>query len=150
MANLTFSQKVSYFFSAEYSYKNVKIDNMNITYTTIDEAKMSKRNPNSVAQVPQWDASCLVTKKAKLSKSEFNTLLGLINKFMTLDKSEYGEVKEGYRYYPYTIEVLNNNENKKVVYKSAPDSNPRPEAFTQLEDFVLQLTNSKFSKNNKK
>lgn len=150
MANFAFSQRVSYFFSAEYAYRDIKIDNLNLNYTTIDEAKMSKRNSNPVAQVPQWDASCLVTKKATLTKSEFNTLVGLISKFMALDKSEYGEVNEGDRYYPYTIEVMNNNQNKKIVYKSAPSSKPRPEAFAQLENFILQLTNSKFSKSNKK
>lgn len=150
MANLTFSQKVSYFFSAEYSYRDLKIDNTGIIYTTIDEAKMSKRNPNSMAQVPQWDASCLVTKKAKLTKTELNTLTQHINAFMTLDKSEYGDIKDEGRYYPYTIEVLSNNENKKVVYKSSPDSKPRPKAFAELEDFILQLINDKFGKDNKK
>ncbi len=150
MANIGFSQQISYFFSAEYAYKDVKIHDMNITYTTIDEAKMSKRNPNSMAQTPQWDASCLVTKKAKLTKAEFNTLVGLISKFMALDKSEYGEVKDEDRYYSYTIEAQNNNENKKVVYKSALDSKYRPEAFAELEDFILKLAENKFGKNNKK
>jgi len=147
MTNVTFAQKVSYFFSAEYSYRDFKADNLNITYTTIDEAKMSKKNPNSMAQVPQWDASCLVTKKAKLTKSEQNTLLQLI--IMELDKSEYGEVKDEDRHHPYTIEVLHNNENKKVVYKSSPNSKPRPDAFKQLEDFILQLINDKFKSNKK-
>jgi hypothetical protein len=149
MANVAFSQKVSYFFSAEYSYRDLKIDNMNITYTTIDEEKMSKKNTNPIAQVPQWDTSCLVTKKAKLTEAEQKTLIQLVSNFMTLDKSEYGEVKDEDRHYSYTIEVLHNNKNKKVVYKSSPDSKPRPDAFKQLEDFILQLINNKFKSNKK-
>lgn len=148
MIDISYSQKVSYFFTAEFVYQDLKIDHQEVTYTTIDEQKMNNENL-MISQVPHWSIKDLVTYKAKLSLTELDMLTQHIHKFMTLTQSEYGDVPQGDRYYAYTIEVSYNNQHKKVIYKSAPNNKPCPEAFTTLQNFLLQLIKHKFEDNKK-
>ncbi|MEH2071486.1 MAG: hypothetical protein V7K47_25605 [Nostoc sp.] len=78
-------------------------------------------------------------KSKKLTNYQLDKLKNLIKSsgFMNL-APEYGAAT-GQRYYPYSISVCLDNQEKKVFLRSNPSSGKSPEAFRVVEDYLQQL-----------
>ncbi|MEW6379600.1 MAG: dockerin type I domain-containing protein [bacterium] len=140
---------VTYGFTAEATYVNIRIDQAKLVYTYFEDTDQKCRY--WVAQSPCWTQQDLTTMETPLSKDEVNGLIGLIyqTRFVDLEDT-YGGAAPGQRYYPYTLSVrITQGEQpvqreKTVVYQSFPTSSPRPEAFQVIESRLLELVRQKF------
>lgn len=96
---------------------------------------------NPVAAEPS--ATKTVRKEGKVSEQEAAELLGSIREsgFFNLKDSYGGRPQE--RNYPYLIVVWNKEQEKRVVYYSRPDAEPRPAAFAKTEQKILEFAQQK-------
>ena len=101
-------------------------------------------------QTAVWTKNELVTKKVVLTEKECFDLIELIEKsnFLNL-RNSYGGAKSYQRYYPHTISVKLNKNEKKVTCQSFPGAFPTPKAFNKLKNKLLQLVDSKIEYNQK-
>ncbi|WP_298904589.1 hypothetical protein [uncultured Nostoc sp.] len=78
-------------------------------------------------------------KNKKLTNYQLEQFKKLIqsSEFMNL-AAEYGAATNQ-RYYPYSISVCLNNQEKKVFLRSNPSLDKSPEAFRSVEDYLRQL-----------
>jgi hypothetical protein len=122
----------------------VAIDNYDINYTFAYYDPNRCQNP--VLQVPCWDSNDLITRSARLSESDLNSLIWAITKSDFLDLQNSDDY-DG-RYYPVIIEVHlelgQDSWNKIVVYKSYPGAPERPDSFLLVENTINSVVNLKF------
>lgn len=132
-----------YFFTAEAVYQDIVILNNNIKVTYFKDAE--KKCAQWIEQRPCWTRADLLTREARLTKRELQTLRSLIKKteFLMLD-SVYGGAKDGQRHYTETVKVSLGFVAKEVKYQSFPEAAPRPAAFEKVKAQLLQLAKKKF------
>lgn len=139
--------EIYYYFTAEFSYQKIEINQSTLKYTYFDTQSedVKKRCDFWVAQAPCWREEDLRTKEATLSETEVNDLIRLVREidFMNL-KDVYGGATEGQRYYSYGLSVSVGEDVKNVVYQSFPGASAPPKAFTLLENALFELVKIKF------
>jgi hypothetical protein len=133
---------IVYHLAAEATYKNIEVNQSQLTYTFFEDTQ--NKCANWVAQSPCWTDNDLQTKQIALSTAEVTTLVNLIRQtdFMKLGDT-YGGAAEGIRYYAYTLKVQLADEQKEVIYQSFPGSEAKPEAFEKLEARLRELVQEK-------
>ncbi len=141
-ATVTPPLSIIYHLTAEATYKNIEINQSQLTYTFFEDTE--NKCTHWVAQSPCWTDNDLQTKQIALSAEEVNTLVNLIRQtdFMQLGDT-YGGASEGIRYYAYTLKVQLAEEQKEVTYQSFPGSDAKPEAFEKLETRLRELVQAK-------
>ncbi|MEW5803572.1 MAG: dockerin type I domain-containing protein [bacterium] len=135
---------LTYHYTAEATYCDVKISQSELMYTYFGEIEKCRY---WIAQSPCWSQEDLETVRTTLSSDEINEVISLIRQtgFMDLEGT-YGGAGQGGRYYPYTLSVKLDEREKEVVYQSFPDASPRPVAFVKVENKIIELVRMKFTK----
>lgn len=130
----------------------VREEDFYLEYTSSTKTVIIKGNAMTVQEwVEQYDnpvssmpsARKEIKKTVNISAGDISRLKSTIkaNGFMSLPKTEYGAA-QGDRYYPYTISVVLNGKQKKILYKSnpSPETEQAPKAFSELEKQVNEMT----------
>lgn len=118
----------------EYRSPNISLE-VKDTLLTVTEKKDSFTNPAS--SIPS--SSKLVVKKYTLTGNEVRDLVKFIrdNNFFYL-KNSYG-APEKERNYLSSIFIELSGRSKKVVFRSNPSFEEKPEAFSKIEAYILGL-----------
>ncbi|MFH1202068.1 MAG: hypothetical protein V1674_04160 [Candidatus Omnitrophota bacterium] len=137
---------VSYYFSSELIYKDIEINQAQLSYTYFEDK--DGKCKQWMRQAPCWDREDLRTIKTTLSADEVSDLIGLINQagFMELETT-YGGAGESQRYYLHKISVKIADAEKRVFYQGFPAASPMPQAFKAVKDRLFELINKKFNQN---
>jgi len=140
--NVTPKLSITYFFTAEVVYQNIRLEQAQFLYTTL-RPEVDNRCKHWFQQSPCWNQDDLYTHEATLSDREIRDLLTWIEQadFMRLEET-YGETQG--RYYAYTLTVKIGAQEKTVVYKSFPDAPPMPSAFQRVQKRLFELIKEKF------
>jgi len=133
---------VSYYYTSEGSYYDVKIEGSKITYTHTDYEKIKERCAQWIQQSPCWTQQDLITEEAQLTNQEITDLNNLIEETKIMQLEIYYGPEQGARCYSYILKI---NE-KKIVYCSMPNGPSQPEAFTKVTAKIQEIVMQKFSK----
>lgn len=91
--------------------------------------------------------SALPSRTVKVEKSTLADVVDVMELLLFIRETGFDTLKEVYggdpkeRGYPYTIFIQDRGESKKVVYHSRPDAAPRPEAFSKVENRIIEFAN---------
>ena len=79
-------------------------------------------------------------KKISLSSEQVNEMQRLVRKSGFISLQDYYGAKEYEQFHPYTLEVNWQKIQKKVLFRSGQIQDPRPQAFSEIESYLLALT----------
>lgn len=138
------SQKISisYHYTTEGSYYDVRIENSKITFTHTDYAKIKEKCAQWVKQYPCWRQEDLVTEEAQLTNQEITDLKNLIEKTKIMQLENHYGPKKGERCYSHILKIGK----KKIIYCSRPGGFSPPEAFIKVSRKIKEIVTKKFSK----
>jgi hypothetical protein len=115
--------------------EDIKIEDTQLTYI-FREYEFDDPTSGTPSKVKTISREATVTSEAVKQLLSFIEL----TKFFEL-KDEYGGA-EGQKHYPYPIHVRDENHQKKVIYRSRPDVEERPEIFARVERQILEFAKS--------
>lgn len=133
---------VSYHYTSEGSYYDVKIESSKITYTHTDYEKIKERCAQWFAQYPCWTQQDLITDEAQLTKQEITDLRNLIEETKIMQLENYYGPEQGARCYPHILKI----QEKEINYCSGLNGPNEPEAFQLVSKQVQDIVTQKFSK----
>lgn len=133
---------VSYYYTTEGSYYDVKIEGSKITFTHTDYEKIKDRCAQWIQQSPCWTQQDLITEEAQLTSQEITDLKNLIEETKIMQLENYYGPEQGARCYSYTLKI----DEKQITYCSRPDGPSEPEAFTKVTEKIQEIVTQKFSK----
>jgi hypothetical protein len=142
LLNQTPELSLSYHYTAEVSYFDVKIDGSDIAYTHIDSEKIKDRCAQWLQQSPCWTQQDLIIEEVQLTNQEITDLKNIIEETKIMQLENYYGPEQGARCYPYTLKI----DGKEIVYCSRPDGPSRPEAFSKVAGKIQEIVTQKFSK----
>jgi hypothetical protein len=140
-ANQTSDLSVSYHYTTEGGYYDVKIEGSKITYTHTDYEKIKEKCAQWMQQSPCWTPQDLITENAQLTNSEINSLKNLIEETKIMQLESYYGPEQGARCYSYILKI----DEKEINYCSRPDGPEEPEPFRLVSKQVQDIVTQKFS-----
>ncbi|MBI2672027.1 hypothetical protein HYX16_03785 [Candidatus Woesearchaeota archaeon] len=139
-SNQTPKLSMSYHYTTEGSYYNVKIEGSEITFTHIDYEKINEKCAQWIQQSPCWTQQDLITEKAQLSNQETTDLKRLIEESKIIQLENYYGPLQGERCYPYILKIGE----KEINYCSRPNGPSQPEAFIKVSEKIQEIVTQKF------
>jgi hypothetical protein len=115
------------------------------TAITIEEGKITKVktehhfNDDNFSSVPDSTSTHKLKDGIVLSDSLNNELKKLLDNKQFWELEDIYGASENSRYYPYTISAINGEKSKTVVFRSNPSFGLAPEAFRDIETFLIEL-----------
>ncbi|MCE9597813.1 MAG: hypothetical protein K8S54_07585 [Spirochaetia bacterium] len=111
---------------------------INIEGSALLVTRIEQEFANPVSAIPSGTKA--TTMQGLLTPEQLGRLTRTIqnNGFMKLSAA-YG-APEGQRFYPYRIEACINGETKQVLYRSNPAYESAPNAFSEVEKLLIDLT----------
>ncbi|MCI5143975.1 MAG: hypothetical protein D3923_00270 [Candidatus Electrothrix sp. AR3] len=103
----------------------------------ITDTEQISEYANPVSGVP--------SKTVTVSKSTQADIVDVMELLLFIRKSNFSRLKENYggkaeeRGYPYTIIIHDAGTKKEVMYRSRPDTEARPETFSQVENKIIEF-----------
>ncbi|HHH49706.1 MAG TPA: hypothetical protein ENK52_01860 [Saprospiraceae bacterium] len=96
--------------------------------------------PQSVSSIPDSSSTSIIHQATEIPKTEISILKDMIhnNHFYKL-KDAYG-ASSSERYYPYSLNISEGKKSKTVIFRSNPDKEKAPKAFTEIQNKILQLS----------
>lgn len=131
---------LSYHYTTEGAYYDVKIEGLRITLTHTDYEKIKEKCAQWVQQSPCWTEEDLIAEEAQLTNQEIIDLQNLISETKIIQLENYYGPEQGERCYPYTLRI----DEKEITYCSSPDGPARPKAFSEVSQKIQEIVIQKF------